>query len=104
MPERPRRRDNPHTPEGEPLRLQAFLARAGVASRRASETLIADGRVAVNGHMVTTPGTKVRQGVDRVTVDGMEVAPSETVWIALHKPKGYVTTRHDPYGRKTIYE
>lgn len=90
--------------EGEPLRLQAFLARAGVASRRAAEELIAQGRVFVNGESVTAPGTKVVPGKDRVEVNGERVELSAPVWVALHKPKGYVTTRHDPYGRKTIYE
>jgi 23S rRNA pseudouridine2605 synthase len=104
MSERRPRRGEERAQEGEPVRLQAFLARAGVASRRASEELIAQGRVSVNGHVVTAPGTKVRPGADRVAVDGMDVAPSEPVWIALHKPKGYVTTRNDNYGRRTIYD
>jgi 23S rRNA pseudouridine2605 synthase len=89
---------------GEEVRLQTYLARAGVASRRASEELIAAGRVFVNGVSVTAPGTKVRPGVDRVAVDGQPVEEQPTTWLALHKPRGYVTTRHDPYGRKTVYE
>ncbi len=103
MPKPPRGERAPHE-SGEPVRLQAYLARSGVASRRASEELIAQGRVSVNGHPVTTPGTKVRPGQDRVTVDGEAVALEETTWVALHKPKGYVTTRHDNYGRRTIYD
>ena len=89
---------------GAEVRLQTYLARAGVASRRASEELIAAGRVFVNGVSVTAPGTKVRPGVDRVAVDGQPVEEQPTTWIALNKPRGYVTTRHDPYGRKTVYE
>jgi pseudouridine synthase len=86
------------------VRLQTFLARAGIASRRASEELIAAGRVFVNGVSVTAPGTKVRPGVDRVAVDGEPVEVQPTTWIALHKPKGYVTTRQDQYGRRTVYD
>lgn len=90
---------------GEPIRLQVYIARAGIASRRAAEEMIAQGRVFVNGEGVTTPGYKVVPGKDRVEVDGELISPAEeTVWIALHKPRGYVTTRHDPYGRRTIYE
>ena len=89
---------------GEDVRLQAFLARAGVASRRACEELIAGGRVKVNGATVTAPGSKVRPGTDRVEVDGRPVGLQEIAWIALHKPKGYVTSRKDQFGRKTIYE
>ncbi|HEX2094633.1 MAG TPA: pseudouridine synthase [Longimicrobiaceae bacterium] len=90
---------------GEPVRLQVYIARAGIASRRAAEELIAQGRVFVNGEGVTAPGTKVVPGRDRVEVDGELVSPPEqTTWIALHKPRGYVTTRHDPYGRRTIYD
>ncbi|HLL47272.1 MAG TPA: pseudouridine synthase [Longimicrobiaceae bacterium] len=100
-----RRQGGRPTAEGEPVRLQVFIARSGLASRRGAEELIAEGRVWVNGESVTSPGTKVIPGVDRVEVDGEAISSAvETMWVALHKPKGYVTTRHDPYGRKTIYE
>ena len=88
---------------GEELRLQVFLARAGVASRRASEELIRAGRVKVNGEPVQI-GSKVTPGRDVVTVDGRRVALQKAEWIAVHKPKGYVTTRDDPSGRRTVYD
>lgn len=89
---------------GEPVRLQAFLARSGVASRRAAEEMISHGRVEVNGETVTAMGLTVVPGVDRVEVDGEEIHVAPTTWLALHKPKGYVTTRIDPYGRRTVYD
>jgi 23S rRNA pseudouridine2605 synthase len=89
---------------GGEVRLQAYLARAGIASRRASEELIAQGRVFVNGASVTAPGTKVRPGHDDVQVDGKSVEQVPLTWIALHKPRGYVTTRIDQYGRQTVYD
>ncbi|HEX8904219.1 MAG TPA: pseudouridine synthase, partial [Longimicrobiaceae bacterium] len=91
-------------PHGEEIRLQAFLAHSGVASRRHAEELIAGGRVFVNGKSVTAPGTKITPGVDHVEVEGQPVEVQPITWIALNKPKGYVTTRDDPYGRKTVYE
>jgi 23S rRNA pseudouridine2605 synthase len=89
---------------GEPVRLQAFLARSGVASRRAAEEMITHGRIAVNGETVTAMGLTVVPGIDRVEVDGEEVKVAPTTWLALHKPKGYVTTRIDPYDRRTVYD
>ncbi|MBW3572394.1 MAG: pseudouridine synthase, partial [Gemmatimonadetes bacterium] len=89
---------------GEPVRLQAFLARSGLASRRASEEMITQGRVAVNGETVTAMGLTVVPGVDRVEVDGEEVKVAPTTWLALHKPTGYVTTRTDPFDRRTVYD
>lgn len=80
-------------------RLQVFLARSGVASRRAAERLIEAGRVSVNGKLVVTQGSKVGPG-DRVAVDGREVAAAAApVCFALHKPPGYLSANHDPANR-----
>lgn len=87
----------------EPVRLQKFLSQAGIASRRAAEGLIVAGRVAVNGAVVTELGTRVDPAIDTVTVDGEPVRPALPVWLALNKPRGYVTTRNDPEGRPTVY-
>jgi 23S rRNA pseudouridine2605 synthase len=85
------------------MRLQRALARAGVASRRAAEALIAAGRVRVNGE-VAAIGQSVRVGTDRITVDGKAVAqPPTTAWYALHKPSGTITSRADPKGRPTVF-
>jgi len=88
------------------IRLQKLLANAGVASRRRAEDLIVAGRVRVNGVVVTELGTRVDASTDRIEVDGVEVRHRETdrVWIALHKPPGYLSSRGDPHGRPTIYE
>lgn len=87
-------------PDGE--RLQKFLARAGVASRRHAEELIALGVVAVNGVIVTEPGSRV--GPDAiVTVRGREVRPvATTTTIAIYKPTGYISTASDPQGRPIV--
>lgn len=85
------------------MRLQKFLSRAGVASRRAAEGLIVQGRVRVNGERVVELGTRVEPDVDRVEVDGRAVSLAPRRWIALNKPRGVVTTRKDPRGRPTVY-
>jgi 23S rRNA pseudouridine2605 synthase len=82
-------------------RLHKFLAHCGVASRRKAETMIADGRVMVNGERVTTMGVKVSPG-DRITVDGIEVREQPLITLVLHKPAGYITSLHDPQKRRTI--
>ncbi|HZL04039.1 MAG TPA: S4 domain-containing protein, partial [Coriobacteriia bacterium] len=89
------------TPHSEPERLQRYLARAGVASRRAAERLIAQSRVRVNGAVVTEPGTKITSGVDAVEVDGSPVTPGSGAhaYYALNKPAGHITTLSDPQGR-----
>lgn len=86
------------------VRLQKFLAEAGVASRRAGEQLILAGRVAVNGEVVRQLGTKVDPERDRVTVDGKTVHAQRKLYLALHKPRGCVCSRADEHGRATIYE
>ncbi|HLL54662.1 MAG TPA: S4 domain-containing protein, partial [Myxococcaceae bacterium] len=84
-------------------RLQKYLARAGVASRRHAEELITAGRVQVNNQKVTELGTKVTPGEDLVTVDGKLVSPSEEkTYLLLYKPIGVVTTLEDPQGRATV--
>jgi 23S rRNA pseudouridine2605 synthase len=74
-----------------PIRLARFLARAGVTSRRGAAALVASGRVHVNGRPPLGPGDPVDEALDRVTVDGRDLALPETTWLALHKPPGFVT-------------
>ena len=83
-------------------RLQKFLARAGVASRRQCEALITAGRVQVNGEVVRTLGTRVRPGRDRVQVDGVGLRAEAPVILMLHKPAGYITAVSDPEGRPVV--
>ncbi|MCA9769182.1 MAG: rRNA pseudouridine synthase [Gemmatimonadetes bacterium] len=85
------------------MRLQRFLARAGVASRRQSEELIRTGKVRVNGR-VAELGSSVDPARDRVSVGGRAVKAVATRWIALHKPPGIVTTASDEQGRRTVFD
>ncbi len=86
------------------MRLQKYLARAGVASRRASEELIREGRVKVDGDVVTILGTKVDPQACVVEVDDRQVQLEPSRWIMLHKPPGCLCTRSDPEGRPTVYD
>ena len=88
----------PHT-----MRLQRFLARAGVASRRGSEDLMTAGRVSVNGQVATELGTKVDVDRDHIEVDGMPVTLNQgAVYLMLYKPTGYLTTMSDPQERPCV--
>lgn len=85
------------------MRLQRALARAGVASRRAAETLIREGKVRVDGK-VAELGSKVDPARQQITVRGRRVQLAERRWIAFHKPLGVVTTASDDAGRRTVFE
>jgi pseudouridine synthase len=86
------------------VRLQKFLAEAGVASRRASEEIILAARVMVNGRVVKELGSKVDPSRDQIMVDGKLVRPKRKLYVALHKPLGCVCSRRDERGRHTVYE
>ena len=87
------------------MRLQKFLALSGVASRRNSEKLIADGHVAVNGKVITEMGVQVDESADVVTVDGKVCKiQEEKHYLAYNKPMGEVTTVTDPEGRPTVMD
>lgn len=93
-------------PEGKEssVRLQKWLARCGYGSRRACESLIAQGRVQVNGKTAEL-GTSIHPETDTVLVDGHPVRPApQALYLMLHKPPGYVTTRHDPHAERTVME
>ena len=86
------------------MRLQKYLAQCGVASRRTAEKMIADGRVMINGAVVTQMGSQVEL-TDQVLVDGQPVSPEEEKhYLLYHKPMGEVTTASDPEGRATVLD
>ncbi|MDR2036216.1 MAG: rRNA pseudouridine synthase [Coriobacteriales bacterium] len=86
-----------------PMRLQKFLARAGVASRRGSENLMTSGRVTINGVVVSELGSKVDPATDEVRIDGKVVTLAHQYdYLMMNKPAGYLTTMSDPLGRNTV--
>ena len=89
---------------GEQMRIQRALARAGILSRRKAEELVANGRVTVNGAPAQV-GQTVDPDRDVIKVDGEKIgAPSPTEWFVLHKPAGVITSKHDPEGRRTVFD
>jgi 23S rRNA pseudouridine2605 synthase len=86
------------------IRLQKFLADAGIASRRAAEQIILEGRVRVNGHFVRLLGTKINPERDEVILDGKIIRARKKLYIALNKPPGCVCSHNDELGRPTIYQ
>jgi 23S rRNA pseudouridine2605 synthase len=86
------------------VRLQKHIARAGIASRRGAEQIIREGRVSVNGQVVREQGTRIDPARDDIRLDGKRLELAPPIWVALHKPRGFVSTRRDPQGRRTVYD
>lgn len=87
------------------MRINKFISLCGIASRRAAETLIEEGRVMVNGEVIKDLGHQVDETKDQVLVDGKPARlPKKTTTIMLHKPAGCVCTKDDPQGRQTVYD
>jgi 23S rRNA pseudouridine2605 synthase len=94
----------PQARETGPQRIAKLLARAGIASRREIERMIAEGRIALNGEKLTTPATLV-ESVEGITVDGRPVRPAKATRLyRFYKPPATLTAAHDPKGRATIYD
>lgn len=90
----------------EPIRLQKFLANSGIASRRKCEELIAQGKISVNGKIITELGTKVNPEIDKIVYNGKQIEgkAEEFVYILLNKPIGVVTTAKDQFNRQTVLD
>ncbi|MCP4005322.1 MAG: rRNA pseudouridine synthase [bacterium] len=100
---RKKRTHPPEAPPGE--RLQKLIAAAGIASRRAAEQFIIDGRVRVNGVVVKELGARADASSDRITVDGRRLPRRAQVrYLLLYKPRGIVTTTRDPHAKKTVLD
>jgi len=86
-------------------RIQKVLSRAGAASRREAERWLAEGRISVNGSVVSTPGTRVDPTLDHIRIDGRRLRPAPGhAYILLNKPDGFMTTTRDPEGRPTVMD
>jgi 23S rRNA pseudouridine2605 synthase len=88
----------------EPMRLNRFIAQAGVCSRREADELIRSGKVKVNGQVCTEMGTKVKPKSDQIEYQGKVLTPQNFVYILLNKPKNMITTMSDPLGRRTVLQ
>lgn len=90
---------------GEFMRLQKYIAACGIASRRAAEKMIEEGRVTVNGKVVDHVGVKVEAGADKVYVDNELIKPiNKKYYIMLNKPVGYISAVHDQFDRPTVVD
>ena len=88
-----------------PLRLQKILSAAGIASRRAAESYITEGRVSVNGQTVTALGSKADPDTDDIRVDGRRIkSERRRLYLLMYKPRGYITSRSDPQRRPTVID
>jgi 23S rRNA pseudouridine2605 synthase len=85
-------------------RLQKIISHAGITSRRHAEDLILQGKVKVNGKIVTELGSKADAEKDKIEVNGKAIKPQKLIYLIMNKPKRYMTTRHDPRKRKTVYD
>jgi len=94
-------KDSNRYEEGKPVRLNKYIANAGICSRREADDLISSGVVSINGIVVTEMGTKVNQG-DLVQYDGSTLVSERKRYVLLNKPKGYITTTDDPQERRTV--
>ncbi|MFH2055733.1 MAG: pseudouridine synthase [bacterium] len=102
---RPSRHRSPNPIPSLSLRLNKFISRCGLASRRTADELIVQGKVLVNAEIVTELGAAVNEHQDVVEVDGKVCKlPSEPIYIALNKPRGFLVTVGDPFGRKTVMQ
>lgn len=88
------------------VRLHKYISDCGITSRRKAESFILESRVAVNGEVVTTLGTKIDPKIDSVQIDGetIDIASVDKMYIVVNKPRGYMTTLSDPEGRKTVMD
>ena len=88
------------------VRLQKYIADCGITSRRKAEVLITDGKVSVNGKVITELGTKVNPSKDAVSVEGQFIDQNmvHQIYLVMNKPRGYVSAVSDPEGRKTILD
>jgi len=88
-----------------PERIHKIIAHSGLMSRRSAEQAISEGRVHLNGSLVTEFGSQANPRIDLIEVDGRQIkVPEEKTFILLNKPRGFVTTKADPFGRKTVMD
>ena len=92
---------SPYLADGGLVRLNKYIANAGICSRREADNLIVSGVVTINGEVVSELGTKVKSS-DKVTIDGQTLTSEKNRYVLLNKPKGYITTTDDPLERKTV--